>query len=83
MTISVHYGCVKPWTTRMELDFVARIGTHRNSLKMFRGNARREQLLRRYLAAGSQRGDWDGINHRKVLAFARNELIRESARRRC
>jgi hypothetical protein len=75
----IYYNRSQPWSTRMELDYINRLGTHRLGRgQPYIAMSTREQLLRRYLSASSHR-DWGNIDGRRALAFARKELMREMA----
>ncbi len=64
------------YTTKHELDFIATIGTY----SQFGTLRSRAHFLRQYIKASEQRINWDKIDGKKCIEFARQELAREGRR---
>jgi len=75
--IDAHYHHPNPWSTRMELDYITRMGSHRHGRGKNGPKISRARLLRRYIRASAQR-NWGKIDGRRAMAFARAELMREA-----
>lgn len=62
----------EPWTTIDEKRWIDTMGQHDQSIR----KVPYIELLDRYLEAAKKRKNWDGIDKRAVVDYAKNQLLK-------
>jgi len=62
----------EPWTTSDEKQWINNLGRHDQSIK----KPSYITLLGRYLEAAKKRKNWDRIDKRAVVDYAKNQLLK-------
>ena len=62
----------EPWATNDEKQWIKTLGQHDQSVK----KAPYTHLLECYLEAAKKRKNWDGIDKRAVVDYAKNQLLK-------
>ena len=63
----------EPWTTSDEKRWIDTMGQHDQSIK----KVPYIELLERYLEATNKRKNWDGIDKRTVIGYAKKQLLKQ------
>lgn len=63
----------EPWTTIDEKRWIDTMGQHDQSIR----KVPYIELLERYLEAAKKRKNWDGIDKRAVIAYAKKQLLKQ------
>lgn len=62
----------EPWTTSDEKWWIDTLGQHDQAIK----KVPYIELLERYLEAAKNRKNWDGIDKRTVISYAKKQLLK-------